>query len=118
MKILVVDDDEIDLKAAVRALKAKWPDATYITARSGSRAIEMIDDCEDIDFAVLDLKLGVVTGGQIAQILKRRGVPSILLTGSKGLEPKQFPVLTKKTGLPDLVDSVLSHLGLAPSPAL
>ena len=100
----------------MRALQRKWPEAEYITASSGGEALEIIDSGAQVDFAVVDLKLGWVTGAKVADYLKARQVPALIVTGTLDLSPKGFPALAKKPGLPGLIELIKASLLGTPSP--
>lgn len=79
-KILIVDDDPINIRNAVRILKKDY-EVTYAT--SGEKAIEIID--KNIpDLILLDLHMPVMNGFEVLEVLKKderfQEIPVIFLT--------------------------------------
>jgi CheY-like chemotaxis protein len=112
-RILLVDDDE-----AVRSvLLMELEEAGYsvLSAPSGAKAIEILDDGAEIDALVTDLSLPGMDGLAIIRAVQERrpGLPAILLTGYagdgaalavSGLVEGAFSLLRKPISAVQLID--------------
>jgi EAL domain-containing protein (putative c-di-GMP-specific phosphodiesterase class I) len=84
-RILVVDDDELLVRALVRTLSAEGYDVA--TAGDGRKAAELIADAE-FDVIVSDLDMPRMNGIQLLQTVRQRhlDVPVVLMTGNPDLK--------------------------------
>ncbi len=82
LKILIVDDDDVDRMAVRRALKTGMPDAAIDQAASAAQAIEFLQT-GDYDCALLDYMLPDGDGFSVLRSLHEAGIeiPVIMLTG-------------------------------------
>ena len=83
MKVLCVDDDEVDRKIIQRKLKQRFEDELeFEAAGSADEAFEKLKD-DKFDIILLDYMLGNATGLEFLKELNNRGInsPVILLTG-------------------------------------
>jgi len=80
MRILVVDDERPIREGCRRVLSSK--DYEVVTAEDGKKALETLDQWE-IDVILLDLKMPVMSGEEVLQILQDRhaNIPVIIITG-------------------------------------
>ncbi len=84
-KIMVVDDDEMNLKMAEFVLK-KEIDAEIVTAAGGYQCIEILQqDCE-FDLILLDIQMPRMDGIKTLEMIRKRedwkDLPVIFLTAS------------------------------------
>lgn len=78
--VLVVEDEY--LMAMSLAEELQDAGATVIgPAASVSKATTLIEHCDAIDFALLDLNLGGERAYPLADLLNAKGVPFVFLTG-------------------------------------
>ncbi|MFY0601211.1 MAG: response regulator [Cyclobacteriaceae bacterium] len=84
-KILVVEDNEINIMVVIKFLK-KWG-VEYSIARNGQEAIDKYEE-EAVDLILMDLQMPVMDGYESATQLRKNGVevPIIALTASALLE--------------------------------
>ena len=84
-RILVVDDDELLVRALVRTLSAVGYEVA--TAADGRKAAELISDTE-FDVIVSDLDMPLMNGIQLLQTVRQRDldVPVVLMTGNPDLK--------------------------------
>jgi len=80
MRILVVDDERPIREGCRRVLSSK--DYEVTTAENGKEALETLDQ-GDVDVILLDLKMPVMSGEELLQILQDRhaSIPVIIITG-------------------------------------
>jgi len=80
MRILVVDDERPIREGCRRVLSSK--DYEVATAENGKVALETLEQ-DDIDVILLDLKMPVMSGEEVLQILQERhpDIPVIIITG-------------------------------------
>ena len=88
-KIMVVDDDEMNLKMAEFVLK-KEIDAEIVTAGGGYQCIEILQqDCE-FDLILLDIQMPRMDGIKTLEMIRKRedwkNIPVIFLTASADKE--------------------------------
>ena len=88
-KIMVVDDDEMNLKMAEFVLK-KEIDAEIVTAPGGYQCIEILQqDCE-FDLILLDIQMPRLDGIKTLEMIRKRedwkDLPVIFLTASADKE--------------------------------
>ena len=69
MKILLVDDEELQLIRLEKACKKVLPDATYLIYDNSSAALNKAKE-ENIDLAFLDIEMPIINGVQLAKKLK------------------------------------------------
>ena len=85
MRLLIVDDDEVDRKAVRRALaRSGLTDALIEEAASGAEALRRLAETgHDLECVLLDYELGGSTGMDVLHTLRGRGdpVPVVMLTG-------------------------------------
>ena len=84
MRVLLVDDDEIDRMVVKRALKGTGLDVWLQEAGNGDQALEAVAaDHRAFDCVLLDYRLPGDDGVEVLQQLRQRGVqvPVIMLTG-------------------------------------
>ena len=99
--VLLVDDEEDFLE--VLSLRLKEAGESVLTAGSGSRCLEMLDE-EEIDVVILDVKMPRMDGIETLHEIKRRHplVEVVMLTGHgtidtavKGMKLGAFDYLMK-----------------------
>jgi two-component system phosphate regulon sensor histidine kinase PhoR len=80
MRILVVDDERPIREGCRRVLSSK--DYEVATAENGQVALETLEK-DDIDVILLDLKMPVLSGEEVLQILQERhpDIPVVIITG-------------------------------------
>lgn len=81
-KILIVDDEEINIKVLERFLSPEG--YNIITARNGAEALELLKNFTDIDLLILDLMLPDMLGYEICSLLREEysmfELPILMLT--------------------------------------
>ncbi len=81
-KILLVDDDTLDLLLVELKLKQLWPDCTVVPVRSMRQAYNEYKR-RDFDIVLLDLNLPDTEGPETVEEMRKfnRTVPIIVVTG-------------------------------------
>ncbi len=81
-KILVIDDNEMNLKVAERFLKGY--NSITVLVSSGKEAIDLINSGEKFDLLLADEMMPYMTGTEMMKYLKDRGyrVPIVVLTAN------------------------------------
>ena len=84
-KILVVDDDDMNLKMAEFILKKDMKDIEVLLADSGMKAIDALQR-EKVDLVLLDFQMPVMNGLKTLEIIRKRedlkDIPVIFLTAA------------------------------------
>lgn len=84
-KILVVDDDDMNLKMAEFILKKDMKDIEVILADSGMKCIDLLQR-EKVDLVLLDFQMPMMNGLKTLEIIRKRedmkDIPVIFLTAS------------------------------------
>ena len=84
-KILIVDDDDMNLKMAEFILKKDMKDIEVLLADSGMKAIDTLQR-EKVDLVLLDFQMPVMNGLKTLEIIRKRedmkDVRVIFLTAS------------------------------------
>lgn len=101
LKILVVDDDDVDRMAVRRALKASGLEATVTEAEDAAGALEKLAR-EHYDCTLLDYRMPGSDGLDVVRAARERGilVPFIMLTG---FGDEQTAVELMKAGAADYI---------------
>jgi len=85
-KILVVDDDAMNIKMVKRALGIGA--YTIYEATSGMKALETMQ-AVDFDLVILDIKMPIMDGIQVFEVMKKnknlKDIPVIFLTAQKDM---------------------------------
>ena len=91
LKILVVDDDYLVLLGTVSMLASSGH--TVLEATSGPEALGIVRDTDDIDVVLTDQKMPEMTGIELAETLRERGLhmPVILVTGYSDIAELEHP---------------------------
>lgn len=83
--ILVVDDDDMNLKMAEFILKKDMKDIMVVLADSGMKAIDAMQQVH-VDLVLLDFQMPVMNGLKTLELMRKRedlkDVPVIFLTAS------------------------------------
>ncbi len=83
--ILVVDDDDMNLKMAEFILKKDMKDIAVLLADSGMKAIDILQR-EKVDLVLLDFQMPVMNGLKTLELIRKRedlkDIPVIFLTAS------------------------------------
>ena len=106
LRILVVDDDEIDRMAVRRALKASGIETIITEADSADHAIKCLESAW-FDCAFLDYRMPGSDGLEVVRKARARSilVPFIMLTG---FGDEQTAVELTKAGAADYIPKSLS----------
>src|SRR6476619_7347078 len=101
LKILVVDDDDVDRMAVRRALKASGLDATVTEAEDAKTALARLSK-EHFDCTLLDYRMPGSDGLDVVRLARDKGilVPFIMLTG---FGDEQTAVELMKAGAADYI---------------
>src|SRR5688500_9152342 len=101
LRILVVDDDDVDRMAVKRALKSTGLDATVTEAENAETALRMLER-QAFDCALLDYRMPGSDGLDVVRRARERGllVPFIMLTG---FGDEQTAVELMKAGAADYI---------------
>ena len=81
LKILLIDDDEVDRMAVKRALRRSGVKADLAMAENGTDGLEVLDR-EEVDFIILDYRLPDYTGIELLEKIRSREIlaPVIVVT--------------------------------------
>ncbi len=87
LKILLIEDDQIEVMKLMRAIKRIGGDHQFIEAKNGEEALELLSNQENIpDLVFLDLNMPRLNGLEFLKILKGdeilRYIPTVILTTS------------------------------------
>ena len=116
--ILLVDDAEDQSRLTAHYLSKAG--AKVVTANGGVRALKLVAE-HDFDLILLDVEMPGVSGPQVAQTLRERGVtiPIIAYTANNDQATREeclaagcSDVLTKPLGKTDLIDAVARYLAV------
>jgi len=109
MKALIIEDNENILKEISFYLRIRYPDISLITAREGSRAIQLLEN-EAPDFLLLDSSLPDIEHlSLITRIRRVSGVPLLVLTD---LETDVDRARSLEAGADDYVAKPISPIEL------
>jgi signal transduction histidine kinase len=114
LKILVVDDDDVDRMAVRRALKASGLDVNIVEVDSADAALSKLSN-EHFDCALCDFRMPGTDGLAVIRAARDKGIltPFIMLTG---FGDEQTAVELMKAGAADYISkSQLTHERLAQS---
>lgn len=83
-KVLIVEDIELNREILEEMLKGQYE---IITAENGKIALEKLEAHPDVSAVLLDLQMPVMTGYEVLEIMKKRGLmdqyPVIILTSNQ-----------------------------------
>src|SRR5687768_7289504 len=101
LKILVVDDDDVDRMAVRRALKSTGLDARITEAENASEALALLEK-EHFDCTLLDYRMPGSDGLDVVRRAREKGLltPFIMLTG---FGDEQTAVELMKAGAADYI---------------
>ena len=119
-KILVVDDERLNINVLVDLLK---PDYKMMAAKSGEQALKAVQVANPPDLILLDIMMPEMDGYEVCRRLKAdeatRDIPVIFITAmgetsdeTKGLEVGAVDYLTKPISPPIVQARVKTHLAL------
>ncbi|WP_017730172.1 HAMP domain-containing protein [Nafulsella turpanensis] len=111
-KVLLVDDDVRNIFALVSALEGYGPE--ILSAESGRRAIEILEENDDIDIVLMDIMMPEMDGFETIQLirkdLKNKNIPIIAVTAKamkgdreKCLEAGASDYITKPLDMGQLI---------------
>ena len=122
LRILVVDDNALNLMVAKLQLQKCWPHADIITADSAAKALELLNT-QTFDVALIDMIMPEMDGMDLTRQLRRDApamtaqMPIIALTANTNLVDRQrcldagmVDVLDKPMDQDKLVRSVSHHI--------
>ena len=112
--VLLVDDnrDAVDMLA----LLLEQSGFAVVPAYDVAQALEVLDERQDIDVVVSDVRMPGVDGFDFLRVLKRRfpALPIVLVTGvpvtEKDFVPPNAMILTKPVALPELKAAIERQL--------
>ena len=115
-RILIVDDDDMNLKMAEFILKKDMKDIEVLLADSGMKAIDILQR-EKVDLVLLDFQMPVMNGLKTLEIIRKRDnlkdIPVFFLTGKSSREVvvevmafKPAGYLLKSTPTEDIVKTL------------
>ena len=85
MRILIVDDDDMNLKMAEFILKKDRKDTEVLLADSGMKAVDILQR-EPVDLVLLDFQMPIMNGLKTLELIRKREdlqkLPVIFLTAS------------------------------------
>ena len=98
MKILVVDDSDLDRKLLITTLEKSGVASEFLQAESGESALEIIDaEIDNICLMFLDWQLPKIDGlevlKRVARNPKTESLPIIMLTSASSPESKEIAQL-------------------------
>ena len=114
LRILLVDDERMVLRAMRRLILARHPDWDVLCARSGDEALRMLKDCEPVDVIVTDLSMPGVDGIVLLNIVRERFPRVARVVHSAHIEAYGrdivrelcYEVLSKPAGAAELVGTL------------
>jgi len=114
--VLLVDDDELVATATADVLAELGH--RVIRAGSGSRALQILRSCQDIDVILTDYAMPGMNGLELAAAARelRPGLPVVLATGYAQLRtelPASFPRLSKPYRTEELEAELAKAIGIA-----
>jgi len=118
MKLLYLEDNPADAELACRALARSMPDAEVIVADCLANAYALLADNNDVDLALLDVRLPDGDGLDLLADIRARQLPIaiVLLTGSgdeqtviRALKLQADDYLVKRDGYLDQLHRTLEH---------
>jgi len=120
-KILVVDDVVDNIQLVSNILKEK--DYSIVFAKSGRKALDILDKSSDIDLILLDVQMPEMSGIEVCKILKsdnkHKDIPIIFLTANSkaediksGFEAGAEDYVIKPFNATELLVRVSTHLEL------
>jgi len=122
LRILVVDDNAINLMVARLQLQKCWPQSQVVTADSAAAVLSLLDESV-FDLALVDMVMPEMDGLQLTQAIRQRfptqaaHMPIIALTANTNpvdrqrcLDAGMCDVLSKPIDMAVLVHSVSSHM--------
>ena len=91
--ILVVDDDDMNLKMAEFILKKDMKNITVLLADSGMKAVDILQQ-KKVDLVLLDFQMPVMNGLKTLELIRKRedmkDIPVIFLMGVADYINKPF----------------------------
>ena len=120
LRVLVVDDDDVDFMQTERLLARRYGDRLALTR---SRAVDdALAECRDgiFDIAIVDINLGARTGLDVLRAIGRsdRPFPMIALTGFDSDEVRQAALAEGCAGCIGKNDLTSDALGAAVDSAI
>ena len=122
LRILVVDDNNMNLMVARLQLQKCWPKAQIVTAESAGQALQMLDE-QAFDVALVDMIMPDMDGMALTQQIRRQfpaitaHMPILALTANTNpvdrqrcLDAGMDDVLSKPMDLTALVHSISVHI--------
>jgi|GEM_PF-2170673 len=95
-KVLIIDDSPGNLTRLKALIRASFPQAEIMTARSGSKGLEMIDKFEP-DIILLDIVMKGLDGLELCHRLKKDNrlseIPVVFITAKKGDKERRIKAL-------------------------
>ncbi|RNI28047.1 response regulator [Rufibacter immobilis] len=105
VRLLIVDDDEVDRMIIKRSLRTAKVEATVQTAALGAEALEALEQ-ETFDFIFIDFMLPDMNGLELLQIIREKGITTpVQVVTSQGDE--RIAVEAMKTGASDYLPKTL-----------
>ncbi|WP_207431181.1 hybrid sensor histidine kinase/response regulator [Sabulibacter ruber] len=105
VKLLIVDDDEVDRMIIKRSLRTAQVEASVKTATLGAEALETLDR-ESFDFIFIDFMLPDMNGLELLQQIREKGITTpVQIVTSQGDE--RIAVEAIKTGASDYLPKTL-----------
>ncbi|WP_090142526.1 ATP-binding protein [Limnohabitans sp. DM1] len=125
LRILVVDDNSMNLMVARLQLQKCWPKAHIVTAESAAQALQLLDE-QGFDVALIDMIMPDMDGMALTHQIRHQfpamtaHMPIIALTANTNpvdrqrcLDAGMDDVLAKPMDLSTLMDSVSRHIARA-----
>eukprot|EP01032_Pedospumella_encystans_P013846 gene13846-15922_t len=122
LRILVIDDNSMNLMVARLQLQKCWPKAHIVTAESAAQALQLLDE-QGFDVALIDMIMPDMDGMALTQQIRQQfpamtaRMPIIALTANTNpvdrqrcLDAGMDDVLAKPMDLSSLVNSVSRHI--------
>ena len=84
LKVLLVDDNEVNLKLTDRSIRQHWPRAQLALTRSGEQALAWLE-VNDVDVVVLDRIMPGMDGLELARRIRTHARPQVAHVALLGL---------------------------------
>ena len=115
MRILVVDDNPVNLQVARYMCQSIWPLADIVDTASGAQALELLKQAP-FDVVLMDMFMPVMNGPQACQAIRQQlvdpicHIPVIGLTASTHAQDRQ---LCLKAGMNEVLPKPMDKVSLA-----
>lgn len=116
MRILIVDDNPIDLLVATKVLSGYFKEAEIIQTRSGIEALELLRQMEFPDLIFLDIMMPIMNGfdflAQVQLEFTEYYEQGRICMLSSSIDPQEIKAAERDPGVLNYFEKPLSHQSL------